>query len=210
MAKFVIGLSDYMKIHKIIHALLLKEGNKKPETGCTLFASVGAFLLQRHYKIKARPVAGAFVLCVDSNDLLMYGKLDNGNLVSDNQNFHMWVETETHLIDFMSPLLQESFANTTRYSSIARRMLQKPLMEEKQNVSDCVSRGDFAVFENHRLTNDIVSKLSDTPLAIDFFSVADKWFGKRSRKQADQITIMDTVLGVSTIRLPQIDVNQCW
>ncbi len=103
MRKFPITMTEYNRVHQIIHGVVRAEGTA--EKACTFFSIVGSYLLNKHFGVAARTVAGGFALCVgDGSKCLFYGKDDNGRFSWGDDGFHMWVQTETHIIDFMAPI----------------------------------------------------------------------------------------------------------
>lgn len=94
---------EYERIYQVIHAVLEERANTAH--ACMFFAIAGSFILNKHHGIAARPVAGAFLLCVNStHSIVSIGKNEGNTISSDQKNFHMWVQTQHHVIDFMSPI----------------------------------------------------------------------------------------------------------
>ena len=96
MPNFALPLPAFNRIHQVIHGTIKEEGN------------IGALIMNKHYKIPARAVAGGFALCVEPGKNMLFGRDGGGIVHFDEDGFHMWVQTETHVIDFMSPLYQEA------------------------------------------------------------------------------------------------------
>jgi hypothetical protein len=125
-------MSDFNRIHQVIHGTIKDEGN--PAKGCTLFACIGALILNKHYKIPARAVAGGFAICVEPEKNMFFGRDGGGTVEFDEDGFHMWVQTETHIIDFMSPLYEEAFQDVKQNVGVPRRMFQKRLADEAPSL----------------------------------------------------------------------------
>lgn len=66
------------------------------------FATVGALVLNEHYKIASlqAPFSCSLTRRLPKNE--------DGVITSDLDGFHMWIQTQTHVIDFMMPILNES------------------------------------------------------------------------------------------------------
>jgi hypothetical protein len=54
----------------------------------------------KRYGIKASAVAGGFAMCVAPEQNMLFRRDCGGRVEIDEDGFHMWVQTETHVIDF--------------------------------------------------------------------------------------------------------------
>lgn len=124
MSNFLLPMSEFNRIHQVIHGTIKDEGN--PGKGCTLFACIGALILSKHYKIPARAVAGGFAMCVEPEKNMFFGRDGGGVVEFDEDGFHMWVQTENYIIDFMSPLYHEAFQDVQRDAEPADRARRHP------------------------------------------------------------------------------------
>lgn len=134
MRTFVLTMHTFNRIHQVIHGTIKDEGN--PEKACTLFACIGVLILNKHYKTPARAVAGGFALCVEPGKNMLFGRNGGGVVEFDEGGFHMWFQTETHVIDFMSPLYQEASKDVQNDVIIPQRMLQKRLQDEAPSLDE--------------------------------------------------------------------------
>ena len=50
----LIKQTDYHRIYRVINSLLINE-NADPATASMYFSTFGAFILEHHYKVKAKP-----------------------------------------------------------------------------------------------------------------------------------------------------------
>ncbi|KAK0360404.1 hypothetical protein LTR94_027437, partial [Friedmanniomyces endolithicus] len=79
MSRFLIPLSEYNRIYQVTHGVSQTFGGA--EKGCIFFACCGALILNKHYKIKASAVAGAFALCVnDTPEVAFFGENQGGRI----------------------------------------------------------------------------------------------------------------------------------
>lgn len=200
MTKFVLPLGEFNRIHQLIHGAIRAEGN--PGRACTLFACIGALILNKHYNIKSRAVAGGFAMCVEPEKNLFFGRDAGGRLEMDTDAFHMWIQTPTHIIDFMSPLYQEAFAEVQAETTIPRKMFQKRHEAEAAGLDKLKAPGDFYVMPDTDLTEHLIDSILERDINRDFFNIVDHWFGKRRGKQRPTLTIGSNDGIIRDLKLP--------
>lgn len=205
MSKFLIPLPDYNRIHQVAHGVLKDIGT--PEKGCTFFAIFGSYILNQHYGIDARPVAGGFSMCIADEKCLIYGRNEGGEYVVDSDGFHMWVQTRTHVIDFTAPIYPEAFAEAEPDVAMPRKMFQRRIDEGKDSLTDVVSVGDFLAHPDPALTNEIIQRFLGRPVNTDLIQVAEHWFGNRRAKQQQHNQMMNEKGEVISLRLPPFAAN---
>lgn len=208
MSTFLLPLSDFNRIHQVIHGTIKDGGN--PGKACTLFACIGALILNKHYKIPARAVAGGFALCVESEKVMFFGRDGGGTVEFDEDGFHMWVQTETHVIDFMSPLYQEAFQDVQQEVVVPRRMLQKRLSDEAPDLNQLNKAGDYFTMPDPELSERLIDRVLARPINTDIIHIAETWFGTRRGKQKPSLTIGSNDGLVRDLRLPATTARGAW
>jgi len=132
MKKFLLPLSEYNRIYQVAHGVLRDVTDVS--RACQFFASFGTYVLKKYYHISARPVAGSFALCLDVGpdgpNIVCFGSNSGSRITSDANGFHMWVQTPSHIIDFMAPVYREAFAQCSGAGTIPRKMMQKRIEDE--------------------------------------------------------------------------------
>lgn len=209
MSKFLLPLAEYNRIHQVIHGVLKEEG--RVEKGCTFFAIFGSLVLNKHYGIAARPVAGAFALCVtDEPRCMFYGRDENGKIVWDEDGFHMWVQTETHIIDFMAPIYEEAFAEAGPGVEIPRQMFQKRITDEAASLDDLATPGDFFTLPDPDLSEQLTDRFLSRPTNTDLLQVADAWYGGRRAKQRPSVRMGSNDGIIRQLTLPPTVARGSW
>ncbi|KZX87231.1 hypothetical protein A3726_12900 [Erythrobacter sp. HI0037] len=122
----------------------------------------------------------------------------------------MWVQTETHVIDFMSPLYQEAFEGVQSDVSIPRRMLQKRLQDEAPSLDALDVAGHFYTVPDPDLTERMIDRILKRPINTDIIHIADTWFGTRRGKQQPSMTIGSNDGLVRELRLPATLARGAW
>lgn len=191
MSKFLLPLSEYNRIYQVAHGVLRGVPDATPEKACLFFAAFGGYVLNQKYKIKASVVAGAFTFCVSEGDVAVFGRLDDDQLVSGPDAFHMWLQTETHIIDFMAPIYREAFSEHPAAASLPRRMMQRLLKDEAESPEMLKHAGDFRFYPDTELTEQLLDNFLRRPVNADLLQVAIAWYGKRSGKQASSFAMAD-------------------
>lgn len=202
--KLQLTLPEYNRIYEVIYSVL--EGRANTPFACTFFATAGALILNKHYKIPARAVAGAFLLCTDpAPSVISIAKNENGMVASDRDGFHMWVQTETYVIDFMAPIFRESVGGKGYSISVPRRMFQRPLSTEAESIDKLHVPGDYFTIPNIELTDELVDSLLDRDGSVDLLKTVDRWF-KKYPKKLDDMSLLNDLGEVHrlTLRAPRI------
>tara|TARA_R110002124_G_scaffold149702_2_gene315845 strand:- start:416 stop:1021 length:606 start_codon:yes stop_codon:yes gene_type:complete len=201
-------MSEYNRIYQVVHGVIKEDGN--PERGCTLFAIIGSLILNKHFGIGSRPVAGAFVMCVEPGKNMFYGRDGGGKIEFDENDFHMWVQTETHIIDFMAPLYQEAFANVQSEIVIPRKMFQKKRARECHRIDDLVQPGDFITFPDPELSENLTDRILSRPINTDIIQIAECWYGGRRTKQKPTMMMGSNDGIVRNLSLPDTTARGAW
>lgn len=202
-------LHEYNRIYEVIYSVLEK-GRANTPYACMFFAIAGALILQEHHKIAARPVAGAFFLCVDSTpSVISYAKNEDGLFTSDLDGFHMWVQTQTHVIDFMAPIFSDSLKGRGFNGTVPRKMFQRPRSAEVEDIGSLQESGDFYTLPNMEMTNEHVQSFMDRPSHMDLLSAADRWF-KKYPKKLDDLSLLDDLGEVHKLTLSAPRISGAW
>jgi hypothetical protein len=208
MSKFAITLSEFNRIHQVIHGTIKQEGN--PGKGCTFFACVGALILNQHFNIKARAVAGGFAMCVEPGKAVFFGRDKDGHIEWDSDGFHMWVQTDTHIIDFMSPIFHEAFAEAQQEMAVPRKMFQKQFREEAASLDALHKPGDFFTLPDADLTEQLIDHILERDINRDFIEIANAWYGKRRGPQVPTFRIGSNDGSRHTLTLPDTVARGSW
>lgn len=208
MPKLQLTLPEYVRVYEVIYSVL--EGRANTPHACIFFATTGALILQEHYKIAARPVAGAFLLCVDQTPtVISIAKNEDGLITSGVDGFHMWVQTETHLIDFMAPIFNESIEGKGYSRMVPRRMFQKLLSGESDSIENLRNPGDYFTLPNIELTNEHVQFIIDRPSHLDLVNAANQWFRKYPKKLGD-LSLRNDLGEVHELKLRAPAISGSW
>lgn len=207
--RFLMPLSEYNRIYQVAHGTIGDVGDA--QRACMFFNAFGAYVLSKHYKIPARVVAGAFGLCVsDRPDVAFFGHHTDNRLSSSSDGFHMWVQTETHIVDFMAPIFPEVFGGLLPDRQLPRKMLQRLIATEAAGASSLVATGDFVTFPDPDLTDQLVDNFFKRPANGDLMMVAEAWFGSRRAKQKRSFSMQNDLGEVYELALPATVATGAW
>ena len=209
MSRFLMPMSEYNRIHQVAHGVLKDIG--RAEKACKFFACFGAMVLNKHYKIPASAVAGGFALCIDAKpEVVFFGQAESGRISSSPDGFHMWVQTETHIIDFMAPIFPEAFADAGLTTTIPRQMLQCLRTTEAGSLDELNTPGAFYTLPDPDMTEAMIGEFLGRAQNTDLLLIADSWFGGRHRKQKRAMTIQDNLGEKIELRLPATTAIGAW
>ncbi|MEL7707193.1 DUF2026 family protein [Citromicrobium bathyomarinum] len=207
--KFALTLGEFNRIYQVIHGTIASE--TRAEKGCVFFAIAGAYILETHFGIRAKPVAGGFVLRISKDaECIGYAKEVDGAWSWGDDAFHMWVQTDEHVIDFMSPIYQEAFAEAEPKVAIPRRMFQKRFDLEAQNPNDLECLGDFFTFPDPDLSAELGNVFLEQLGNSDLVEIAERWFGSRRRKQRPSIRMAASDGAIVDLKLPSTVATSAW
>ncbi|MEI2261579.1 DUF2026 domain-containing protein [Stenotrophomonas indicatrix] len=207
-AKFQLTLPEYRRIYEVIHSVL--EGRANTPFACMFFAAAGALILNKHYRISARAVAGAFLLCTDpAPSVISIAKNDDGMVTSDREAFHMWVQTETHVIDFMAPIFNEAVKGKGYPVTVSRKMFQRPLSTEAESIEQLRVPGDYFTIPDVELTSELIDSLFDRPASVDLLNAVDRWF-KKYPKKLDELSLINDFGKIYKLALRAPAISGAW
>ena len=211
MSKFLLPLSEFNRIYQVAHGVLQGVPGATAEKACLFFAAFGGYVLNQQYKIRTRVVGGTFAFCLgDASEVAIFGKLENGQLVSGPDAFHMWLVTETHIIDFMAPIYREAFADRPMPTSLPRKMMQRRLEEEAASLDAFTRAGDFRYFPDPDLTDRLLDNFLGRPMNADLIQVAAAWYGNRRARQAPTFAMSDEKGGTTRLSLATTVASGAW
>lgn len=162
---------------------------------CTMFAFCGALALTEVYRIPAKVYAGSFFVRQPKSEIVLsYAEKDT--IVGDDtrQGFHAWVETETHIIDFMSPLypaILEAHPDNTQKLKFENRMLQIRLQDDAQSWREFEDGKSIFALATKNRTQYIASRIFSTPALKDIASLTSQWVDKLRKKPGVEMDICD-------------------
>lgn len=212
-ARLLITLPDYERVFRVIHGILLNEKGD-PTKGCLYFAVLGAAILHTHFKIKARPVVGiaAFRLLSGSSYIQVFAEREGDKIFAGVNGFHAWVETDSHVIDFMAPIFPEVFPaqDDGQKTIVGRKMLQLPAVESVAEPQILDTSGTFGVFGNEQLTKSMLADFLSIPFNRDFIDIAVKWFKPAPKPISPSVTLANAKGEISTAQLSPQRVADAW
>lgn len=143
----LLPLADYQRIYQVAYSVLEASGIAATNRACIFFASVGTLILRDHYDLPATLSAGCLALMVDEKkaNVVVYGREEDGAFVSDEDGFHVWVECNGWLIDFMAPIMGIALKEDGRDWDVPRNMLQKRLEHREASLRDVQHVGEFFI-----------------------------------------------------------------
>ena len=192
----LIKQSDYHRIYRVIHSLL-SANNADPATAAMYFSSFGAFILEHHFKIKAKPKGGLAAYDLGGTLMLFADHREDGYVTGAGENFHCWVEADGWAIDFMAP----AFPQTAPELAVPPKMFQRPLSAMASGINDLKQSGDFF----YQVEADAMSRrFADWHKhgAIgDLASVAAGWFRKSPRQMPASLVIGNDTGETKTVAL---------
>ncbi len=203
-----IKLKDYERIYKIINTILLNE-NADPTVACTFFSFYGAHILREHYNINANPVAGLCLYHMGGDDnILTFGKVIDGQLVSDVDAFHCWVVGDNWFFDFMAPAFSD--IKIENNLNIKPKMIQKPLSSISSSVAELKAEGDFYFESYPDVLQNRMEYLSSSLAYSDLAEICKQWYKKPPKKIQKSIQIGDAKGNLNSVSLVGHSVVGAW
>ncbi|MCP3944552.1 MAG: DUF2026 domain-containing protein, partial [Desulfobacteraceae bacterium] len=161
------------------------------------------------YKIDAHPLAG---LCMyhmgGDNNILTFGKIVDGQIISNVNAFHSWIVGEGWLFDFMAPAFSD-IPNGKEFK-IQSKMIQKPISEMAISVSELKSEGDFYFETNLDVLKNRMEYLSSSLAYSDLAEICKQWYKKPPQKMQKTIQIGDSKGNLNPVSLVGNSVVGAW
>jgi hypothetical protein len=180
----LIKQSDYHRIYRVINSLLVNE-NANPAVASMYFSTFGAFVLEQHYKIKAKPKGGLAAYNLGGTRILFADHREDGYVTGAGDNFHCWVEADGWAIDFMAP----AFAESARELSVPSKMFQRPLSSMASTINDLGQSGDFFYQSEPEATARRFADWRSHAMIGDLATIAANWFRKSPRQMPASISV---------------------
>lgn len=207
---FPLSLPNYERIFRILHSVILNESVDISKS-CLYFSFFGAAILNKHFDIVAKPIAGLSIYKLDpSIDVFALGLKCDGNLSSSKEGFHCWVQAEDWIVDFMSPLFSEMWQKEGNTKQFERKMFQKPLSDMAASPSDIINAGDFFNHPNLELTQNFIKQFLSIPIYSDLAYISVKWFKKFPKKIRKSIGIGSSGGGLKSVSISRLRVTGAW
>jgi len=182
----LIKQTDYHRIYRVINSLLINE-NADPATASMYFSTFGAFILEHHYKFKAKPKGGLAAYNLDGKLILFADHREDGHVTGAGENFHCWVEADGWAIDFMAP----AFSQAAHELSVPAKMFQRPLSDMAASLNEMPQSGDFFYKSEPEATARRFADWRKHAMIGDLASVAAGWFRKSPKQMQSSISVGD-------------------
>lgn len=190
--KFDITLKQYELIYKIV-ASVGRELSHGAGRSCQFYNVNGAFILEKIFKVKAKPVMGAaFIRLTENGNTLSFAGEEDGSFYSSPEAFHCWVETENNIIDFTAPEYREALSQAGSENKIKRNMLQKEKSLISASPHEMINVGDFYFEPNPELTSYLLAKMFEKPASQDLAKICLEWC-KKSKKKLSSFDIVNNL-----------------
>ena len=205
----LLPLADFERIFQVAHSVLKMSGSQVTHRSCVFFVSIGSAILERDYGMVTQFYAGSFAMMVNANQrkAVAYGRLEDGDLVSDEKHFHAWVESGGWFIDFAAPLLGASAAASGCVWDDPTKMLQKRMAEGKRSFKEVRETGDFYFARNLSLTAHVIRSQGE-----DFarpWEAALRWY-RRPPSPLPEQTLRPGQGSATTLVLQALALHDAW
>ncbi|MFM8332925.1 MAG: DUF2026 family protein [Candidatus Methylumidiphilus sp.] len=205
-----VKMQDYDRIYKTINTIILNE-DADPTAACTFFAFYGASILEKHYKIDAKAVAGTCMYHLGGEEnVLCFGQIYNSNLIASPTGFHCWILAEDYFIDFMAPNFPDLLKRSGQSFSCKPKMMQKPLSKMAGAVDGLQKKGDYYFNISTEMTNNRMQYLLSSKAYLDLEDICINWYKKPPKNMAKHIQISDGKGNQNLISLTGKSVVGAW
>lgn len=201
----LIKQTDYHRIYRVINSLLINE-NADPATASMYFSTFGAFILEHHYKVKAKPKGGLAAYNLDGKLILFADHRDDGHVTGAGENFHCWVEADGWAIDFMAP----AFPQAVEALGISSKMFQRPLASMAPSLNELKQSGDFFYKSEPEATARRFADWRKHAMIGDLASIAAGWFRKSPKSMQSELPVSDSSGKSRTIPLSGNALSGTW
>lgn len=166
----LLNISDYQHIFETAHAMLNAEGANTTKS-CVFYNYCGAYILNHHYGLNAKAYSGFAAYHLGVEQILGFGTIVDGELVSSEDAFHTWIEVDGWLIDFMAPEFPIVMSNFGVQTPIPRKMMQREIAQMTYNPDEMIAAGDFMVFPDVKVSNAIINHIESKSAVVDLIDI---------------------------------------
>lgn len=162
---------------------LLKQTDfaKTLEETAALYAVFGTVIMMKHLDVNCRPVAGEFYLNHPTEQrVLGIGRAEGECAGTEQATFHTWIQTESHIIDLMSPNYPEIYTATNGSTQLPRRMLQLPYSDDAKNWEEFQQGVPLMTFPDGELTDALMLQVARDSRCDDLAHALEFWWQKLS------------------------------
>lgn len=199
----VINMQDYERIFKVIYTLIYEKTD--PSKSCLYFSYIGAEILKKYYKLDAKPIAGLAAYYIpQTGTKAVFGEERGGEIVSSPGNFHGWIEINDIVIDFMAPIIGNSFD-----VSFLPLMFQKEKNEMSKTINDIDCKCNWHFTGNDELTVKYF-KFNIPQHVKDLVAIATNWYTCPPAPLPVDATMLDNFGELIMLELKGPDVIGCW
>jgi len=172
--------NDFNLLSTAIQGLLLKTGfAKDQEENSALFSMFGAVIVMGKLGVPCSPVAGDwYIHHPNGQAVLGIGRADRKRAEPNLAGFHAWIQTETHIIDLMSPMYPEIFTAANSLSPVPRKMLQVPRTDDANNWEEFRQGAPLMAVPNEELTDALLEKVASDQRCDDLAGALLHWWPK--------------------------------
>jgi hypothetical protein len=211
MNDYPIPIEDFSLIYRVIHSVLSNEKTNFLKA-CRYFNTIGSQILQKQYKINAKPVGGLAIFQLsESAPRLTLGTLNEKNqFISTQDAFHFWIKTDEYYIDFTSPLYGEVSKAAGSSIVMPSKMFQRKRSDMRNTPDDVKHVGDFYFEENQAVTEYYTEKFNSHPMNQDLIEIANSWYNKPPGETKRQFNIENQRREETKVKLSYASIREVW
>jgi hypothetical protein len=199
--KFDITLKQYELIYRIVASVGEKLSHGAGRS-CQFYNVNGAFILEKIFKVKARPIMGAaFIKLTNDKGTLSFAGKEGSNFYSSPEAFHCWIETENNILDFTAPEYREALNQAGTDNRVKRHMFQRSKTSMSESPLEISNVGDFYFESNPELTNYLLTTMNEKLGIRDLTEICLEWckISKKSKNGLSTFNITNDLGQVTPI-----------
>jgi hypothetical protein len=181
--------ANLCRVFRVIHGLLLGE-QCDPANACLYFGVIGAYVVQQHHGIYARPVVGMAAYRLGDDYTLAFATPVNGQLRATEDGFHCWIQTADAVIDLQAPLFPAMLAAQVSGLTLPVRLFQRPQASACQTPDDVRTSGAFWHQPTLELQH-LLEEFIETPFNCDLVRTAAEWYRPAPHNISPSLTMQD-------------------
>nr|CDQ34917.1 hypothetical protein BN993_04384 [Virgibacillus halodenitrificans] len=204
----VVTLSDYERIFRVIHGVLLNE-NSDPLRACMYFSLIGCAILDRYHRVKAEPVFGMAAYRLDGQ-VMVFAENDGQTIRATPTGFHCWIEADGVAVDLQAPLFKDFAARQDPPFVLPRKMVQKRLDQASASIDEMAASGTHWYSRDDGLRSELLADFNQKPANSDFVDICLQWYRPTSKKLQDHIQIGNQHGHVNKVPLSPLRITGAW
>ncbi|CUI27560.1 DUF2026 family protein [Cognatishimia activa] len=176
-----------------------------------MISTLGIVVMKLAMEINCRRVVGNWRIRNNlSGGTYGIGSLKSSIGNTEDDDFHTWIETETHCIDLMSPMYPDVFAGTEHSSKVPSAMVQIPKEMDAKTIKQFEQGAVLFTEPDPSLTKSLIAQFAENDELDDLAQALLHWWPKLKQDSGSQLRFVHKDGRGLLIKPADYEASQSW